>query len=136
VVRTHNVKGLISLQKWLSSKEYKFFQPPHGSCSSPKGYLTIKLEPEFGFEENSKRYILQVWNCKGTELNQSIAGIGIHLLREHLAIDQFNDCNPVILDLRKLRMFYNPAVRHDIAALVSREFAWVDSFFERHAKAA
>jgi hypothetical protein len=54
VERKHNFEGLRALRKWMSGKDGKFFVPPKGSCSSPKGYLTVKLEPEFGVQHGEK----------------------------------------------------------------------------------
>lgn len=137
VERTHNLHGLNSLRKWLADKKHcSFFSPPRGVCSSPKGHLTVKLEPEFGFEELGKTHLVQLWNCKGTELKPNVAAVGIYLLRQHLISDGFSETNCIILDLRKGKAFSGLAIPPNIPAVIASEFAWVDSFFEHASKAA
>jgi hypothetical protein len=136
VERKHNLDGLVALQKWMSGRELSFFNPPKSTCSSPKGYLTIKLEPEFGVVDKGNRQLVQIWNTKSVELKPIIAGVGIYLMQKHLLSGEFADCACVILDLRKGRPFITDRLPAQIPMMVSSEFAWVDNFFEQFAKAA
>jgi hypothetical protein len=136
VERKHNYEGLKNLRKWISGQSCSFFPAPQGSCSSPKGYLKVKLEPEFGLQEGDKRRLIYIWNCKGTELKPVIAGVGIYMMQKHLAAGDYSDCSCGLLDLRKRRLFVTDSLPPGIPAMVSSEFAWVDNFFEQVAKAA
>src|ERR1051325_3963509 len=56
VERKHNLHVLESLNKWIKKNELKeFFDAPANLCSSPGGFVTIKLEPEFGTVFNGQR---------------------------------------------------------------------------------
>jgi hypothetical protein len=136
VERRHNHQGFEALNKWVSGQGYSFFAPPKGSCSSPKGYLTVKLEPEFGMESGGHRRIVHIWNCKGTDLKQMTAGVGIYLMQKYLAVGAYGDCSCAILDLRKGRMFLAVKISTQIPLIVSSEFAWVDNFFTQLEEAA
>jgi hypothetical protein len=111
-------------------------KPPHGSCSSPKGHLTIKLVPEFGLVDAGTRQLVHLWNSKQPDLKPAIAGVGIYLMQQHLCIDEFADCACVILDLRKRRILSVAATAPQTPSMVSSEFAWIDNFFEQASKAA
>jgi hypothetical protein len=93
VERKHNLDCLMPLSKWLDKQKVtKFFDPPVGSCSSPAGFVTIKLEPEFGVIRNDQRRIVQLWNCKGSNLTRTAAGVGIYVLERYLCLGDFADC--------------------------------------------
>jgi hypothetical protein len=137
VERKHNLDGLKALYKWLQKNGVtEFFVGPAGSCSSPGGHLTIKLEPEFGFVKNGQRRLAQLWNSKGANLTRTAAGVGIFLLESHLAVGEFADCKAGILDLRKRDLLVYDAVPRNVQAMVTSELAWVDSFFATQKKAA
>jgi hypothetical protein len=133
----HNLECLKSLSKWLDKQKVtEFFSAPAGSCSSPAGFVTIKLEPEFGAVTNDQRRIVQLWNSKGNNLTRTAAGVGIYLLEKHLCVGDFADCKGGILDLRKRELFLADALPANIEAMVTSEFAWLDNFFKAHSKAA
>jgi hypothetical protein len=137
VERKCNLAGLKALHKWIErNKITEFFDAPAANCSSPGGFVTIKLEPEFGYVFNGQRRIVQVWNSKATNLNRTAAGVGIYLLKKYLCIDAFAPCKSGILDLRKGDLLVADALPANIEAIVRSEFAWLDSFFQAHSKAA
>jgi hypothetical protein len=137
VERECNLKALKSLHKWISKhKVTEFFDPPAGSCSSPGGCVTIKLEPEFGAVMNGQRRIVQLWNSKLANLNRNAAGVGIYLLQKHLCVGEFANCKSGILDLRKGELFLADALPSHIEAMVASEFAWLDGFFKSYSEAA
>jgi hypothetical protein len=137
VERKHNLECLKSLRKWLDkNKLTEFFDPPVGSCSSPGGLVTVRLEPEFGTVLNGQHRIVQLWNCKGTNLSRNVAGVGIYLLEKHLCIGDFAHCKAGILDLRRRELFAADALPPNIEAMVTSEFAWLDGFFKAYSKAA
>jgi hypothetical protein len=130
--RKHNLSGLKSLAQWLEKeKDTKFFAPPAALCVTPKGYLTIRLAPEFGVEGKGGRRLVTLWNIKAPAMTQNIAAAGIYLKQQYLQTEQFADCSFAILDLRKATMFVADAIPVGLAATVAKEFAWVDSFFEQ-----
>ena len=91
--RKHNLDGLKSLHKWLQKNGVtEFFAGPANTCSSPGGYLTIRLEPEFGFIKNGQRRLVQLWKSQSANLTKTAAGVGIYLLESHLAGGEFSDC--------------------------------------------
>jgi hypothetical protein len=137
VERKHNLDGLKSLSKWLTKNDLaQFFEAPTGVTSSPRGRVSVKLEPEFGTVMNGQRRIIQVWNSKGSNLTRTAAGVGIFLLERHLCVGDFADCKGGILDLRRRELFGADALPATIAAMVASEFAWLDGFFEAQGKAA
>lgn len=136
VERKHNLAGLQSLSKWL--KKYnvtKFFDAPADACKSPEGFLTVKLEPEFGIVMNDQRRVVQVWNTKDS-LTRTAAGVGIYLLQNHLCKEGFADCRAGVLDLRKRNLFIADALPPNMGAIVASELAWADGFFKAQKAAA
>jgi hypothetical protein len=137
VERKHNLEGLKSLSKWLNKHQpAAFFGCPVSSCSSPGGFVTIKLEPEFGTVMNGQRRIVQIWNSKGSNLTRTVAGVGIYLLQKHLCVGDFADCKGGILDLRRRELFLSDALPANVESMVTSEFAWLDGFFKLQSKAA
>jgi hypothetical protein len=137
VERKHNLGGLKSLQKYIDKHQLtEFFDAPAGSCSSPQGLVKIKLEPEFGSLVNGQRRIVQLWNCAGSNLTRTVAGVGIYLLQKHLCQGDFLDCEPGILDLRRRELYLAHALPANIEAMVTSELAWLDGFFKAYSKAA
>jgi hypothetical protein len=137
VERKCNLAGLKALRKWMEkNKVTEFFDAPAANCSSPRGIVTIKLEPEFGTVFNGQRRLVQVWNSKATNLNRTAAGVGIYLLEKYLCVDAFASCKGGILDLRKGELLVADVLPANIEAIVRGEFAWLDSFFQAHSKAA
>jgi hypothetical protein len=137
VERKCNLAGLKTLRKWIEkNKVTEFFDAPAANCSSPGGFVTIKLEPEFGTVFNGQRRIVQVWNSKATNLNRTAAGVGIYLLEKHLCVDAFASCKGGILDLRKGELLVADVLPANIEAIIRGEFAWLDSFFQAYSKAA
>jgi hypothetical protein len=137
VERKCNLGGLKTLNKWKDkNKLTEFFDAPAGNCSSPGGFVTVKLEPEFGTVFNGQRRIVQIWNSKLTNLNRTAAGVGIYLLEKHLCVKSFASCKAGILDLRKGELLVADALPANIEAIVTSEFAWLDGFFQAQSKAA
>ncbi len=137
VERKCNLDGLKSLRKWIEkNKVTEFFDSPAGTCSTPGGFVTIKLEPEFGTVFIGQRRVVQIWNSKNSSLSKTVAGVGIYLLEKHLCVGDFADCKGGILDLRKRELLVADALPANVEAMVTSEFAWLDSFFKPYAKAA
>lgn len=137
VERKHNLDGLKSLRKYLDKhKLTEFFDAPAGSCLSPQGLVTIKLEPEFGAVVNGQPRIVQLWNCSGSNLTRTIAGVGIYFLQKHLCQGDFVHCRAGILDLRKRELYLADALPANIEAIATSELAWLDGFFKAYSKAA
>jgi hypothetical protein len=138
VEQKHNLDGLKSLHKWMQKNGCdEYFNVAKGSCSSPAGLLTIKLEPEFGYKTlEGKRRIIQLWNTKGAGLSRKVAGVGIYLLQKHLCVADLTDCTAGILDLRKAELYTADALPGNIEAMINAEFAWLDSFLVAQLKAA
>jgi hypothetical protein len=105
-------------------------------CWSPKQYLAIKLDPEFGIETEEGTRIFALWNVKSPDLTQLVAGVGIYLMQQYLPLDKFINCRCTILDLRKNKLFISDKLPARVASMVASEFAWVDQFFETAKKAA
>jgi hypothetical protein len=80
--------------------------------------------------------MIHLWNSKGAELKPLIAGIGIHLMQQHLCVGQFADCTAALLDLRKGRLLVSDRLPANVSMMIASEMAWVDGFFEQHQKAA
>ena len=81
VERKHNFEGLKALNKWIAGRgtNLKFFKPPQVKCSSPKGLLQVRLEPEFGLIEHEKRQMILLWNSKAADLKAVVAGLAFIL---------------------------------------------------------
>ncbi|HEX5106529.1 MAG TPA: hypothetical protein VFV87_22070, partial [Pirellulaceae bacterium] len=95
--RKHNLAGFKALVKWLITESGKFFAPPTALCESPKGFIKVRLKPEFGIETAVGRRLVTLWNTKKPELTSSIAGVGIYLMNQHLLKGDFEDCKSAVL---------------------------------------
>lgn len=129
--RKYNVAAFSQLGKWITkSGAANFFAPPTATVASPKGHITVKLQPAFGCVINGERWLLQLYYAKDATLSKSAVSLGKRMMEKHLAVGNFADCNVGILDLRK-RDILSPKV--DALAmdlLLDSEFGWIDSFFE------
>ncbi|MBN8963040.1 MAG: hypothetical protein J0H71_18050 [Rhizobiales bacterium] len=135
--RKHNLSGLKSLEKWATKIEASgFFASPVAQHSSPAGYLTIKIEPTFGYLSGGKRRLVHLWASQTLSLPRNVAGCGLYLMKEHICTGEFEDCVPAILDLRKRELFVADKLPPMTAAMLASELAWADSFFATVAKAA
>ncbi|HZP75841.1 MAG TPA: hypothetical protein VFB45_06855 [Pseudolabrys sp.] len=134
--RKHNVQRLEALQRWLSRAECSYFEPPRATCQSPLGHLKIKLEPEFGVVVGSRKRLVHLWSNQGTNLKAFVAGGGIYLMQQHLLKNGFDDCECVILDLKKSYVFASDGIPANVIAMTNSELAWADSFFHAAAEAA
>jgi hypothetical protein len=85
---------------------------------------------------NGQRRLVQLWNCKGTNLTRTVAGVGIYFFEKHLCVGDFADCKGGILDLRRRELFVADALPPNVEAMVTSEFAWLDGFFKAYGKAA
>jgi hypothetical protein len=106
------------------------------SCSSPGGFVTIKLEPEFGAVIGGQHRIIQLWNAKTSKLTGTVASVGIYLLQKNLCVGEWAHCKAGILDLRKGATYVTDALPRNVEAMVTSELAWLDSFFQQFAKVA
>jgi hypothetical protein len=85
---------------------------------------------------NNQDRLVLLWGAKGSSLTKTVAGVGIYLLEKHLCVGEFADCKAAILDVRKRELNVADLHRPSYQAMVASEFAWLDSFFELHSKAA
>jgi hypothetical protein len=132
----HNLDNLKSLKKWIDKeKPDNFFQSPSALITSAAAHFSIKLEPEFGMHFKQKDRLVLLWSAKAT-LTKTAAGVGLYLLEKHLCVGDFVDCKAGILDVRKRELLVAEKHRPSYQAMVASEFAWLDSFFESHIKAA
>jgi hypothetical protein len=137
VEKKHNLGALASFDKWLTKQgAVEFFEGPVGSCSSPEEYLKIKLEPAFGYVWKGQRRIVHTWASQSITLPRSVAACGLYLLKDKLCVNEFVDCIPTILDLRRRELFVAELLPAVIGPTVASELAWADGFFKAVAKAA
>ncbi len=134
--RKHNTDGLKEFVNWYNKWDRKFFAPPSGVYSSPKGYLKIKLKPEFGLQLPSERRVVAVWNTVKPQLTPFYGGVGIHLMNEVLKEGEFADCKFTMLDLRRPGWIVAEGLPRAIPVFLRNELAWIDNFFEEISKAA
>lgn len=134
--REHNLLCLESLDDWIGDRELAYFDPPRGVVSSPKKFLSVKLEPEFGYLHGNSRRLVCLWSSKEPALTSAMAGVGIFMIQKLLCVDGYEDCVGTILDVRKKKLFLADKIPLNVEALLNGEFAWVDGFFENFAKAA
>lgn len=138
VERECNMNALKALNAWMRQYEPDaYFTAPNGNCLTPGGYVTVKLEPEFGLVKDGHRRIVQLWYSKNTTLSKHAVMLGTHLIQKHLCVGDFADCKAGILDLRRRELLVvnagTPAV---MEVMVATEFAWIDAFFKAHEDAA
>lgn len=137
VEKKHNLGALTSFDKWFSKLgPVNLFECPVGSCSSPQEHLRIKLEPAFGYIFNGQRRIVHTWASQSISLPRNVAGCGLYLLKQHLCVNEFADCVPSILDLRRGELFIAESLPPLVGITVASELAWADGFFQAYAKAA
>lgn len=137
--RKYCLEGLKALHKWRQKAAENiggFFLAPASSCSSPNGFLTVKLEPEFGVIYKGNRLLVQIWTSNTSNLSTQAAGVGAYLLSSHLCQGEFANCKGAVLDLRKKGLFLYDALPPAIPIIVATEFAWADAFFKSQKKAA
>lgn len=133
VERECNAKALKALDFWAGKAKPKgYFSAPNGSCVSPAGYLTVKLEPEFGVvQHDGARRIVQAWYSKALSLNKHSVFMGTHLIQKYLCVGDYADCQAGILDLRKKHLLVvDPRLGSTLETMLASEFAWADSFFK------
>jgi hypothetical protein len=137
VERECNMAALKALSTWSKKTPPEaYFEAPIGSVTTPAEYVTVKLEPEFGFIRDGKRYIVQLWYSKTTSLVRNSVILGNYLMQKHLCVGEFADCRAGILDLRKKELLVVDGTPKVMDLMVASEFAWVDSFFKAQAEAA
>jgi hypothetical protein len=137
VRQEYNVKALKGLGGWLKkSKPQSFFQPPAGTVTTPGGYLTVKLKPEFGTVLNGSRFLVHVWYSKDTSLSKTTVTLGNHLIQKNLCVGDFTNCTACILDLRRKELLDVKGDDQVMDLLISSEFAWIDNFFAAREAAA
>jgi hypothetical protein len=138
VERECNLAALKALQSW--QKKYQpdsYFTVPSGASTTPGGFVTVKLEPEFGIVKAGHRRIVQLWYSKNTTLAKQSVILGNYLIQKHLCVGEFVDCKAGILDLRKKELLLadtgSPQV---MEMMIASEFAWIDSYFKSQEDAA
>ena len=137
VEKKHNLDALKSFDKWLKPiSGVEFFEVPATVISSPGGHLRIKLEPTFGYVSDGQRRIVHTWATQVPSLTQNLAACGLYLLKENLCLNEFSNCVPAILDLRKRSLFISDAIPRVVGPMVASEIAWADGFFSESAKVA
>jgi hypothetical protein len=137
VEKKHNLAALKSLDKWLvDEKAAGFFEVPLVSVKSPGGFLTVKLEPTFGYTLNGKRRLVHTWASQTASLSKHALGCGLYLLKQNVCAGEFSDCTPTILDLGKRHLAIAEAFHPMVGAMAASELAWADGFFNSAAKAA
>lgn len=137
VEKKHNSAAFKALDWWLNKENpAAFFEAPVGSFDSPSGYLSVKLEPAFGYEKDGKRRLVQLWATQTPPLTQSVAGCGLYLMKQHLCVGEFDDCVPTILNLRNKHLITAAAFHPSTVAMVASELAFADAYFALIAKAA
>lgn len=129
--RKYNVEAFKRLGKWTTkSGATSFFGPPNATVASPKGHLSVKLQPAFGCVINGERWLLQLWYAKDATLSKSAVSLGKRMMEKSLAVGDFADCRVGILDLRKREVLSPQADPIAMDLLLDSEFGWIDSFFE------
>jgi hypothetical protein len=134
VEQTHNAHGLRTFVYWLGGRERTFFAPPEATIATPKGYLSIRLKPEFGIVSDGERQIVSIWNTRTPDMTPFYAGVGIYLLEQNLCEGDFSDCKSTILDVRKHHWFRTDRIPATVPEFIEKEFVWIDKFFEDEAK--
>jgi hypothetical protein len=127
----NNLAGITSLSKFLDGLDCSYFAPPRGLRTSPKGELTVKVEPQFGVKLQSERRLVTLWNTKSPEMTMPIATVGISLMFDALARDQFGDCTCSILVLRTGKWFVAERTTDEMRTAILRELEWIDRLFEK-----
>lgn len=130
----HNKSGLKALADWLDRRDLIFFVPPTAMVKSPRGFLTIKLAPEFGAISGTRRRLVTLWNTAKPDLTTQAAGVGIHLIQSYLCVGEHIDCKGMVLDLRRRLPYVSDEVPDRIKAALAAELNWVDNYFETRAK--
>jgi hypothetical protein len=130
--RENNAYGIKTLAELLAQLKGKCFEAPRGSLSSPLGHLTIKVEPEFGIElEKTRRRLVILWNSKTPEMTTALSAVGLCLMFDAVALNDFRDCSASIYDLRQRHWFIAAATTATMRNAIRRELDWVDRLFEK-----
>lgn len=137
VEKKHNKSAFKVLNWWLTKENpTSFFEAPVGSIESPAGHLSVKLEPAFGYEKDGKRRLVHLWATQSPALTQNVAGCGLYLMKQNLCVDEFADCTPTILNLRKKTLITADAFHPSTTVMVASELAFADAYFNSIKKAA
>ena len=127
----HNLAAIKNLKKWHDKKTPSgFFEAPVTSVVSSGGYLSVKLEPEFGVVLDGKRHLVQLYYAKDVGLSKAALSLGTRMIYKYLCLGEFADCQPGILDLRKREIFAAPYDAAAMDLMLDYEFSWADSFFK------
>ncbi|ARQ01509.1 hypothetical protein [Pseudorhodoplanes sinuspersici] len=127
----YNVNAFKQLGKWITkSGGASFFAAPATTVASPKGHITVKLQPAFGCVISGERWLLQLFYAKDATLSRSAVSLGKRMMEKHLAVGDFADCKVGILDLRKREVLSPQLDELAMDLLLDSEFGWIDSFFE------
>jgi len=127
----YNVAAFKQLKKWIAkSCAASFFNAPTSTVTSPKGHLTVKLQPAFGCVIDGERWLIQLFYAKDETLSKSSVSLGNRMMEKNLVVGDFANCKAGILDLRKCKILSPQADALAMDLLLDSEFGWVDSFFE------
>ena len=133
IERKHNLAALKNFDKWM--KKYQpsaFFDAPVGLVTTPGGYLSVKLEPEFGAILSGKKRLLQLWYSNDTNLSKTAIAVGERLIEKYLCVGEYADCTAGILDLRRKEVLDHAPDDRAMDLMIAGEFAWIDGFFQAH----
>ena len=77
------------------------------------------------------RYIVHLWYAKDGSLSKNTVMLGNWLIEKYLCRDDenFQDCKPCILDLRKRQVLDAQGDGLTMDLLITSEFAWIDNYF-------
>jgi hypothetical protein len=133
VQRKYNAMGFMAMLGWMKkSRPSQYFAAPSTTVSTPRGHLSVKLEPELGAVINGERRLVHVWYSKDLSLSRTAVTVGHRLIQKHLCTGAFEDCKASILDLRKKQLLTVEGDTLVMDLMISGEFAWIDNFFQAH----
>lgn len=128
--REHNLAAIKALNSSIRKYEPEsFFVAPRSAISTPAGNLTVKLAPDFGMVLNGKRHLVTCWFSVASSPSKLAAKQHNRLIGRNLCVDEFADCEPCLLDLRKKEAMSVQGEPTAMDLTLAGDFAFIDGYF-------
>ena len=104
--RRYNDHALTNLLKWISRRRVQSRRRPDKIVRKfGNSGLKVRLEPEAAFAMDGRSYLMHIWATNNPTLSEETLSMGLYFFRHHFRDADNADCQYLIYDTVKDRIF-------------------------------
>ena len=120
--RKYNERALTSILKWASRRRLQLRDRPERVVKKfGNSGLKVRLEPEVAFLMDRRRYLMHIWATNSPTLSEETLSMGLFFFRHHMQGTVEPDCQFLIFDAVKDRIFAEFNILSNAGDMLTRQ---------------